>query len=147
MQKLDLDWFAFLVLAFIVVGAAGLFATFAAPIPAERALAREQALDEAATAARAPDAQARLEALRPSLGDSAAALLPVGGDMQARIAAERIAMRARFAREADATLQRLRWLIVVATLAAAAFGCALLGAAARQNRRNPEPETSNTLVR
>ena len=144
MQKLDLNWFAFLALAFVVVGAAGLFATFAAPIPAERALAREQTLDEAAAAAAAPDALARLEALRPRLGGSAAALLPPGGDMAARIAAERIAMRARFQAETAATGQRLRWLIGVATLAAAAFGAALLGAAANQNRRNPAADTSNT---
>jgi hypothetical protein len=147
MQKLDLNWFAFLALTFLVVGATGLFATFAAPIPAERALAREQALDEAALAARAPDAVARLEALRPRLGDSAAALLPAGGDMAARIAAERLAMRARFAQDAAATARRLHWLIGVATLASAAFGCALLGAAASQNRRNPTAVTSNTRVK
>jgi len=38
---------AFVAMAFAVVGLTGVFATFAAPLPLERALAREAALDEA----------------------------------------------------------------------------------------------------
>jgi hypothetical protein len=119
-------WMAFLAMAFVIVGLTGLFASFATPLPLERALAREAALDDALTAAKGADAAAAIEALRPRLDDSAAALLPVGGDMAARIAAERIAMRARFQLEADTVVTRLRWLICVITVMAAAFGIAVL---------------------
>jgi hypothetical protein len=119
-------WMAGLAMAFVIVGLTGLFASFATPLPLERALAREAALDDALTAAKGADAAAAIEALRPRLDDSAAALLPVGGDMAARIAAERIAMRARFQLEADTVVTRLRWLICVITVMAAAFGIAVL---------------------
>jgi hypothetical protein len=120
-------WIGFLAMSFVVVGLAGLFASFAAPLPLERAMARDTALDEALSAAAGPDAQAAIEALRPRLDDSAAALLPVGGDMPARIAREREAMHARFLAEAAATDTRLHWLIVLVTLTGAIFGAAILG--------------------
>jgi hypothetical protein len=141
----DATWFAFLACAFAVVGMTGIFACYAAPLPLARALARDAALAEAQAALAAPDAAARLEALRPRLGDSAAMLLPPGGDMPARIAAERRAMHARFSAEADATAGRLRLMIAIVTVVAAVFGCVLLGAA--QKRRNPAAETSNTRDR
>jgi hypothetical protein len=128
-------WIAFLTIAFAVVGLTGLFATFAAPLPLERALAREAALDEALAAARSPDPRAALEALRPRLAESAdAILLPavvVGDDLEARVTHERVAMRARLQTEAQAEGNRLRWLICVVTLMAAAFGAAVLHAARR----------------
>ena len=142
MQKPDATWFAFLAVTFAVVGLTGIFACFAAPLPLARALAREAALTEAQAALAAPDPARALEALRPRLGDSAAALLPIGGDMPSRIEAERRAMHLRFQAEAEATASRLRLLIAVVTVVAALFGCILMGAA--QNRRNPTPETSNT---
>jgi hypothetical protein len=129
MQKPDPTWFAFLAMAFLVVGLTGLFASYAAPLPLARALARDAALDAAQEALAAPDPAAALEALRPRLGDSAAALLPAGGDMPARIAAERRAMHARLEAEADATASRLRMLIMVVTVMAGAFGAVILGAA------------------
>ncbi len=119
-------WTAFLVMAFVVVGLAGVFGTYAAPLPLARALAREAALDAAQAAARGPDAAAALEALRPRLDESADALLPAGGDMTARIAAERAAMRARFTAEAAAEARRARLIIIVVTLMGALFGAAVL---------------------
>ena len=85
----------FLVMAFAVVGLVGIYASFAAPLPLQRALARDTALDAALAAAASPDPQAALKALARRLGDSAGPL--AGGDpatLPARIQAERIAMRA-----------------------------------------------------
>jgi hypothetical protein len=128
-------WMAFLAMAFAVVGLTGVFATYALPITMERAALREQALDDAAAAAGAPDPAAALRALAPRLGDSADALLavpvPTGAALLARVAQERDAARARFAAEEAATALRLRWLVSVATLTGALFGCAVIGAAAR----------------
>jgi hypothetical protein len=119
-------WTAFLAMAFIVVGLAGMFASYAAPLPLERAMARETALDAALQAARGPDPAGAIEALRDRLGESAEALLPVGGDMPARIAAERVAMRARLSAEAAAEASRLRLLIGIVTVMGAVFGAAVL---------------------
>lgn len=122
-------WTAFLAMAFVVVGLSGIFASYAAPAPLMRAVDRETALDEAEAAAHRPDAAAAIAALRPRLGPSADALLPVGGNMDARIAAERRAMRARLTAEAEAAATRARWIIVVVTLMGTAFGVAVLHAA------------------
>jgi hypothetical protein len=119
-------WMAFLVMAFVVVGLTGLFASYAVPLPLERALAREATLDEALAAARGADPQTAVAALRDRLDDSAAALLPAGGDMAARVAAERTAMRARFRAEAAAIATRVRWLVCVITVMASVFGVAVL---------------------
>jgi hypothetical protein len=131
MKQIDPTWFAFLAMAFAVVGLTGIFASFAAPLPLARALARDAALSEAQALLAAPDPAASLEALRPRLGDSASALLPAGGDMAARIAAERLAMRARLGAEAEATATRLRVLIAIVTVVAALFGCVVMGASRR----------------
>ncbi len=124
-------WTAFLAMAFVVVGLAGLFASYAAPLPLARALERERALDAAAAALHGPDPQAAIEALRPRLGESAAALLPVGGDMEARIAAARRAMRADLTEEARVAALRARWMIGVVTAMGIAFGAAVVHAARR----------------
>ncbi len=121
-------WTAFLASAFLVVGLMGLFATFAAPLPLERALARETALDDALAVAGTPDQGAQLESLRPRLDDSAAAVIDGSGDLRDRIAAARVAMHVQLQREADAIAGRLRLLIVVVTFVAALFGAIVLGA-------------------
>lgn len=131
MQIRNGNWMAFLAMSFAVVGLTGLFASVATPIPLERALARDAALDDAAAAARQPDPQAAIEALRSRLGDSAAALLPVGPDLAERIARERAAMRVRFLRDADNTEIQIRMMIGIITVAAAAFGIAILSIASR----------------
>jgi hypothetical protein len=130
-RDVNLTWSAFLAMAFVVVGLCGLFASYAVPLPLQRALARDAALDEAQAAAHGPDPAAALEALRPQLGESADALLPPGPDIVTRITAERSAMRARFLAEADADARRIRLLLAVVTLMAAAFGIAILHMARR----------------
>jgi hypothetical protein len=126
----NLTWAAFLAMTFVVVGLAGLFASYAAPLPLRRALARDAALDAALLAAHGPDPAAALAALRPRLAESADAILPpgldVGGDIDARITAERAAMRERLLLEADVVSERTRWLLGVVTVMAAAFGVAIL---------------------
>ncbi len=134
MRKVDGTWLAFLAMAFGVVGLTGLLATFAAPLPLQRALLRDQALDEVLAASSGADPRATIETLRPQLAESADALLPGQPDLAEQIARERMAMHVRFAAEAEATTTRLRWLISVCTLAAALFGAAILGAASRQRR-------------
>ncbi len=119
-------WSAFLAMVFVVVGLAGLFASYAVPLPLQRALARDATLDAALLAAHGPDPAAALEALRPQLGESADALLPPSGDMAARIAAERTAMHARMLAESDAVALRTRWMLAVITLMGAVFGIAIL---------------------
>ena len=129
----NLPALGFLVMAFFIVGLVGVFASFAAPLPLQRALAREAALDAAGAAAQAPDLAAALARLAPQLGDSAKAL--AGADatnLPARIQAERVAMRARFQAETDAIVFRLRLVIALITLSAAGFGVMLTGAISRR---------------
>jgi hypothetical protein len=114
-------------MAFAIVGLAGIFGTYAAPVPLGRALAREAMLDQVLAAATAPDEAARLAALRPALGDSAASVLSGPGSLPERVARERARVRARFAQQAAGLGARLRLLIGAATLAAVIFGLAMLG--------------------
>jgi hypothetical protein len=125
-RGVDPTWSAFLAMAFVVVGLAGLFASYAVPLPLQRALSRDAALDAALTAGHGPNPAAALAALRAQLGDSADALPPPGADFDAKIAAERAAMHARLLAEADAVARRTRFLLVVVTLMGAAFGVAIL---------------------
>ena len=83
-------------------------------------------------AAHGPDPAAAIEALRPRLGESADALLPVGADLAARVERERAAMHGRLLVEAGATATVLRWLICIVTVMGAAFGIALLGFGSRR---------------
>lgn len=129
----------FLAMAFAVVGLTGLLAAHVAPLPLERALAREAALDEALAAARGGQ-PAALEALRLRLGESAQAILPAGPDFEAKVAAERAAMRARMLAEAAATGTRLRWMLVVVTLLGGAFGIGMMLAGLRAAGRAGEGE-------
>jgi hypothetical protein len=114
-------------LAVLVVGLTGVFATYAAPLPLQRALAREAALDAALATAHAPDPQAALAALAPRLGDSAAALAGPPAELPQRVATERLAMRAHFTAEAEAIANRLRFLIVVITLMSGLFVAVIVG--------------------
>ena len=124
MAKPNLTTIGFLATAFALVGLTGLIGTYVAPLPLERAMARDAALDAVLTSTGDP---AAIEALRPRLGDSADAVLPVAGDLAGRVARERIAMHARFRAEAENAGTRLRWLISIVTIMGAAFGIALLG--------------------
>ncbi len=125
-ERRSLGALGFLAMAFVIVGLVGEFATYAAPLAYRRAMARDAALDAALAVTAAPDPHAALRALAPRLGDSAPAL--TGGDiasLPARVQAERAAMHARFTEEAEAVAGRLRLLILLVTLTAAAFGIAM----------------------
>ena len=122
-------WIAFLLVCFAVVGLMGLFASYAAPLPYERMMARDSVLDRALQAG---DDKAALEALRDSLDDSAATVIDGTGPLAARVATARAAMHAAMLHEADAISSRLRLELAVVTVVAAAFGAAMLGTAARE---------------
>jgi hypothetical protein len=119
-------WTAFLIIAFAVLGLVGAFGVFAAQIPFERALARSAALDQALAASQAPDAAAKLDALRPALDDSASHIIGPPGAMADKVAAERARMLAAFGQEARDIGVRLRLVIAVFTAACAVFGVAVL---------------------
>jgi len=125
----------FLAMSYVIVGLIGGFATFAAPLTLERAMAREAALDAALATKGEP---AALAALAARLGDSAPALR--GADAAAlpgKVAAERLAMRERFRAEAADAVFRLRIVIALITVSAAAFGLALVGALGRPGSSSP----------
>ncbi len=122
-------WAGFLVMAFFVVGLMGGMGIYAAQIPFERFLARDAALNNVLKAASAPDAASRLEALRPSLGDSADAVLTGTTPLPARVAAERTRMQAAFATDSHETGEHLRLVLAAFTIMGAAFGVAVLGLA------------------
>ena len=124
-------WMTFAAVAVGIVGLAGVFATYAAPLPLQRAMAREAALDAALLAADAPDPEAALAALAPRLGDSASALAGAPAGLPERVAKERLAMRARFGAEAGALATQLRLLIAVITVMAAVFVVAMVGSRGR----------------
>ena len=121
----------FLAMAFGVVGLMGIFATYALPIPLERALAREAAFDAATTAAIGEHPEADLAILAPRLDDSLPAILAGTGSLWDRIAAERLRQRAGFVAETAALGHRLRLLILMVTLMATVFGLAIAGKPAR----------------
>jgi hypothetical protein len=127
-------WMAFVAMAVGIVGLVGVFATYAAPLPLERALARDAALDEALAATGRPDEAARLQALRPRLGDSADPIEQGSGPLAERIERERAAMRERFANEAQAVASRLRLMIVVVTVMGAGFAAAVAGGIGRRDK-------------
>ncbi|MBO0712106.1 MAG: hypothetical protein J2P47_12600, partial [Acetobacteraceae bacterium] len=92
----------------------------------------EAAFDDARAAAHASDPQARLEALRPRLGDSADRVIGGTGTIEERVERERAAMRARFLAEEQATAERLRWLTAVVSLMAAVFIGSIVGGLSRR---------------
>ena len=118
---------AFLAMAFIIVGLTGIFATYAIPVPLERALAREVAFDDAAVAAGGRDPEAALTAMAPRLDDSLPAILKGAGSFSDRITAERLRQRARFATDTANLGYTMRLLLIVITLMATLFGLALTG--------------------
>jgi hypothetical protein len=124
-QRNSGTWMAFLAMTFVIVGMAGLFASYAAPIPLQRAMARDATLDEALASGGAP---AALEGLRARLDDSAAEVIDGTGPLDARVAAARAAMRAELTHEADAVGERLRLMLVIVTIVGAVFGAVVVGA-------------------
>ncbi len=124
---------AFLAMAFVVVGLTGILATYAAPLPLARALHEEAMVDDALAGGRA----AEIDAMAAALGKNdearfgGAAAADHDADLPARAAALRAALRRTMTAEAEAAAWRLRFLIIVATIAAALFGAALMGAGRR----------------
>jgi hypothetical protein len=125
---------AFLAMTFMVVGLTGLFASYAAPLPLQRAMARDAALDEALATGGQHDA---LEALRTRLDDSAAEVIDGTGPLTERVAAARAAMREQLTREADAVGDRLRLMLVIVTVVAAVFGAVVLRASQGADAAKP----------
>ena len=125
-------WTAFLLMCFALVGMAGLFATYATTIPLERALIRTGVLDQVLAAARAPDAAAQLEALRPALGRRADTVLSGPGELWDRVAAERILVLDEQGRDARSVAHRIRVLVTVVTLMGALVGAGIMALAHRK---------------
>ncbi len=130
MQRNNGTWMAFLAMTFVVVGMTGLFASFAAPLPLERAMARDAALDEALLSGGNP---AVLSGLRERLDDSAAAVIDGTGPIEARVTTARTAMRAELLHESDVVGARLRLMLLVITVVAAIFGAVIVGASRTRN--------------
>ena len=128
MKRNSGTWMAFLAMTFAVVGMVGLFAGYAAPIPLERAFARDATLDEALAAG---DAKPALEPLRERLDDSAELVIDGPGPLAARVATARAAMHAALLQESDETGTRLRLMVAVVTVVGAVFGMVILGTVAR----------------
>ncbi len=112
-------WGGFLVMAFIVLGLCGLFSTYAAQLPYQRELFAENKLDAARGA---PDAAARLEALRDTLGDDGAGAFAAQGDLPTRIEAARRVLRRHFGEQGADIALRLRIVLVVFTFGSSLFG-------------------------
>lgn len=130
-------WAGFVALAFGVLGILAVFATYAAPVPLERAMARDETLDQILALAASPAGPGQLEAFRPRLADSADAILGGSGPLEARVARERAAMHRRFSDEAKALARQLRLMIAVVTTMCIIFGGAVVaGFSSRQ--RKPE---------
>ncbi len=124
-------WAAFLAICFLVVGLLGGFALYAAPVPPQRALARGAVLDQVLLAGEAPDAGARLAALRSALGESAHAVLDGPGTLVERVVSARAAVRSEAEREEAAVTARIRLMLVVVTVMAGLFGIGIMGLARR----------------
>jgi hypothetical protein len=121
----------FMAMTFAVVGLTGLFASYAAPLPLERAMQREAAFDTALS----PNLPAAArETLRQQLGEDAAEVLDGSGGLDQRVAAARQNARRRFAAEEAAVTSRLRLLVLVVTGAGALFGVALLNIVGRSSQ-------------
>ena len=124
-------WVAFLLVCFLLTGLVGLFASYAASIPLERALYRLTALD-AATATGTPDA----DAIRTVLGANAADLLTGPGELPTRLRRARAVVRREGEREAAAIGRRTRLLVGIVTVLSAAIGAGILMLASRR----PSPD-------
>jgi hypothetical protein len=125
-------WTAFLLMCFALVGLTGLFASYATSIPLERALIRTGVLDQVLAADRAPDAAARLDALRPALGPDADAVLSGPGELWDRVAAQRRVVLDEQGREARSVTHRVRIMVGTVTLLAALVGAGIMALASRR---------------
>ena len=121
----------FIAMCYGIIGLVGLFATFAIPLPLQRAMAREATLDEAQIALHSANPKDALEKLKLRLDDSYDALSTLPADPDRAIAAERVAMRARMQEDSTAIAERMRLMIGVITILAGGFGIAMSGGGRR----------------
>jgi len=131
------SWTGFLVATFGAVGLVGAAGIYGAQIPYEHALVRDAALTQALADFRAPDAAARLEALRPALDDSAehvfaGPVLVEPGGFAARVAAERTRMWGAFRLEAHNIRVRMFIGLAAFTAGGAVFGAMILSIVGRR---------------
>lgn len=124
-------WIAFLTTLFVLVGLCGLFASFAVGIPLERAVARGAMLDQVLAA---PDPAAQIERARPQLG-TLEPMLTGPGTLPERVAAARALVTREQQRESSSLNYRVRLMLVVVTLLAAALG----GGIVALGRKTPTP--------
>lgn len=127
-------WAAFLAMCFFVVGIAGQFGTFAPLVPYQAALQRSAVLDQALVAGQGPDGAARLEAMRRTLGRSAAAVLDGPGTVTERVAAARATMLDEQTREANSVARRTRIMVLTISLMGTALGVGVLLFALKQSQ-------------
>ena len=120
-------WIAFLTVLFLLVGLCGMFASYAVGVPLERAIARGEMLDRLLAD---PDPGAALGRMQPLLGTMAAPLNAPGALPQ-RVAAARAVVRSEQERESASLGYRVRLMLVVMTVLAAALGGGILALARR----------------
>ena len=114
-------WIAFLTMCFVLTGMIGLFASYSAAIPLERAMHRLDLLDQGQ-----PEA-----AIRQAMGPGAAAILASPGDDRVRLARARVAIREEADAEQRSVGTRTRWMIFIVTFLSAGLGAGLLMLASR----------------
>ena len=119
-------WIAFLSTLFLLVGLCGLFASYATSIPLERAAARNVLLDQAAATANAPDGAGQLRQLLPRLDSLAEPLTTGPGTLADRITAARATVLDEQRRETVSLTYRVRLMLGVVTVLAAALGAGIL---------------------
>ena len=122
-------WIAFLLTCFALTGLVGLFASYATSIPLERALHRNAVLDQALAAAPPDEA-----AIRSVLGPAADQLLAGPGELTARVAQARAAVRAEANEEQRSVASRSRLMLGVVTVLSAGLGTGILLLASRPAR-------------
>lgn len=111
------SWAAFLIMSYLVAGLAGMFAVYAAQLPFQRALARDQALDQLLRDGTVTPS------LSPAFGmEKDAALLTGPGTLPDRIAVAREHLHADELRQAGRLRNRLLVFLGVTAAACALFG-------------------------
>lgn len=121
-QRIGLMLTAFLMLTLI-----GVFATYAAPIPAVRGTIAEQAIAKAIASGDPAAMKSALEAARPLLGVTGQKTLATLSPDQAGLARAADLVAADTRRASGLVSYRLRLLVIVIGVFAALFGIALLG--------------------
>ena len=119
-------WVAFLLMCFLLTGMVGMFASYAASIPLERALYRMEALD-AAVATGTPDANA----VHVVLGKAGDDVLTGPGDLPTRLVRARAVIASEGRREAASVAFRTRLMVGIVTLLAAGLGAGIMLIASR----------------